>query len=1344
MKKRILALVLSVAMVLSFVPFSAFADGEDYSAGAGASYLLDMSKVETLDSDVQTTTDTEKLTATEIDGEKFIVYSEPQPIDKETGLKGKGNFVSTIDATKITYGTAGIPDSITLNESANDQYIALRIKIDDYRPAYYNDTNARVSIIGVKNDGTTVDLTGEKTTHSLRWLDLEDGSMIYYHPESGYQNGSGTWGIDFTGDMDGWLLLPFKSSAATIFTIDDFKANFKGIKLSFSNRDTELSSTGSILHKATSWDNIDFYLGDVLLVNDAAAFAAAKSVKYNSINKYAPHVEDTAYYASRIGGVRGYYYGHVGDIAAHNLANPDSFGKHGNYSIAHLVNLPNGDRAIEIKLNPDKGTTGKVVLSTIDAYENKEATNNKAIAPLGVPDSIPLNDTDYFAFRIATTGGSETDTVAFSLNPGVRRAYDSKPGYTVTWALSAGEYTYIDANTGAVKTLTAATNSISHTGNLDGYILIPFSAYTGGNGKADYPATMNADVIRRLWGGGNNFSRQGLQYNLISGFENGRCIYFGDLFFVSDPAAFETYHTNCAKVGHNYVQTAKTDATCTEAGSVTYVCQRTDCEEKTKVVEIPALDHDWFVAAGQEPTCTTDGYEESACSRECGVEPKVETIPATGKHTEAETATPAGDDANHNYLCTVCDKILRTESCTYVEDEAQKVEPQIGVAGKKVFVCSVCGDEKEEEIPALEAPKCEHTEYTIINATDAKCGEAGYSGDKKCDACGEVFEMGGPTAALEHDQDTVIKGKDATCTEAGLTDGAKCSKCGLIQVEQKEIPAAGHDQKTVIKGKDATCTEAGLTDGAKCSKCGLIQVEQKEIPATGHTKFGEDGWVGVKEVCGNECGTVLYDLEALLKTGEATLEYNVSVDKAIVIDYETTLNLNGKTMALSGLDTSGDGIFWVKKGGVLTINGEGELNSAGNNSGYKMALWADGGKIIINGGTYTNDFDTTDPQYDLIYVKNGGEITINGGEFICATPKWTLNSHNDAKGTFFINGGQYYEYDPSNIDTDEGFTSWVAPSVYDVVKDGSYYTLTAHTCKYEAKETVAPTATESGYTFYECKCGVGYKADYTMPLDSEVKNVEAEQITETMDLKVTWDAIDGADMYLVYVYDAEGTQVRGATVTNGNNTARINGFKVGTYTVKVRARVGGKYTAKYDGVEVTFGSILPDAPKATVVATTKNSITVEWDAVEGAEAYFVEIVGGDQRFAPCTTDTTITWNGLKANTEYKVSICVRLGATVYVGYGEQVTAKTKDYEDITITAEKTAEGILVAWDVDNADMQWVKRVDAEGNVTQIAVTAETSIIAKDVEGANTFYVISRVTDEYGIYRYVTSEVAVAQ
>ena len=263
-------------------------------------------------------------------------------------------------------------------------------------------------------------------------------------------------------------------------------------------------------------------------------------------------------------------------------------------------------------------------------------------------------------------------------------------------------------------------------------------------------------------------------------------------------------------------------------------------------------------------------------------------------------------------------------------------------------------------------------------------------------------------------------------------------------------------------------------------------------------------------------------------------------------------------------------------------------------------------------------------------------------------------------------------------------------------------------------------------------------------IKNEIKDVKAEQITETMDLKVTWDAIDGADMYLVYVYDAEGTQVRGATVTNGNNTVRIDGFKVGTYTVKVRARVGGKYTAKYDGVEVTFGSILPEAPKATVVATTKNSITVKWDEVKGAEAYFVEIVGGDQRFAPCTTDTTITWNGLKANTEYKVSICVRLGATVYVGYGEQVTAKTKDYEDITITAEKTAEGILVAWDVDNADMQWVKRVDAEGNVTQIAVTAETSIIAKDVEGANTFYVISRVTDEYGIYRYVTSEVAVAQ
>ena len=57
----------------------------------------------------------------------------------------------------------------------------------------------------------------------------------------------------------------------------------------------------------------------------------------------------------------------------------------------------------------------------------------------------------------------------------------------------------------------------------------------------------------------------------------------------------------------------------------------------------------------------------------------------------------------------------------------------------------------------------------------------------------------------------------------------------------------------------------------------------------------------------------------------------------------------------------------------------------------------------------------------MIYCK-AGELVINGGTFKCNTPKWTLNCYdsNYANGTAMItvNGGDFYGYDPSVVDTE--------------------------------------------------------------------------------------------------------------------------------------------------------------------------------------------------------------------------------------------------------------------------------------------------------------------------------------
>lgn len=133
----------------------------------------------------------------------------------------------------------------------------------------------------------------------------------------------------------------------------------------------------------------------------------------------------------------------------------------------------------------------------------------------------------------------------------------------------------------------------------------------------------------------------------------------------------------------------------------------------------------------------------------------------------------------------------------------------------------------------------------------------------------------------------------------------------------------------------------------------------------------------------------------------------IDVAKDLVVDLTATLKNT------TANDDESNGVFQVVSGATLTLNGDGTVDAL-TNSNYHMAIWANGGDVVINGGTYTNVGAQGD-QNDLIYAKNGGKITINGGSFKCATPAWTINNNNAhaRPGTIVIKGGEFFEFDPS-------------------------------------------------------------------------------------------------------------------------------------------------------------------------------------------------------------------------------------------------------------------------------------------------------------------------------------------
>ena len=175
------------------------------------------------------------------------------------------------------------------------------------------------------------------------------------------------------------------------------------------------------------------------------------------------------------------------------------------------------------------------------------------------------------------------------------------------------------------------------------------------------------------------------------------------------------------------------------------------------------------------------------------------------------------------------------------------------------------------------------------------------------------------------------------------------------------------------------------------------------------------------------------------------LTEDVVFETAEVVDCAKTVVLNGCTISLPE-DTVGDGVYCVKEGGYLTIEGEGVINGVGKND-YNMAVWANGGHVVINGGTFTNKGATAniDPShFDLIYAKNGGVVEINGGYFECETPRWTLNNNNTNPGKIIVKGGSFVGFNPAAAQTDDNgltFVNYVADG-YTVTCRDNIYTVT--------------------------------------------------------------------------------------------------------------------------------------------------------------------------------------------------------------------------------------------------------------------------------------------------------------
>ena len=273
-------------------------------------------------------------------------------------------------------------------------------------------------------------------------------------------------------------------------------------------------------------------------------------------------------------------------------------------------------------------------------------------------------------------------------------------------------------------------------------------------------------------------------------YRNPTCTEAGKITYKCNRCGY-TYTETPAALGHTLVYQPAVEPTCTETGLTEgYTCSVCNAKVVTQI-QIPALGHSWVEwEIITEPTCTKDGELVRYCSRDASHK-LYEPITAPGhQFAETVTAPTCTEQGYTTYACTVCDY-------SYTDNYTE---------------------------PLGHSPQS-------IPAVAASCTKGGLSEGSKCSVCKAILIPQVIIPALGHDYGDWSVTTSPTCTQKGV-ETRVCSRDDSHK-ETRDIEALGHTPQT-LKAVAPTCTETGLSEGSQCSVCKEILSAQQVVDALGH------------------------------------------------------------------------------------------------------------------------------------------------------------------------------------------------------------------------------------------------------------------------------------------------------------------------------------------------------------------------------------------------------------------------------------------------------------------------------------------------------------------------------
>ena len=759
-------------------------------------------------------------------------------------------------------------------------------------------------------------------------------------------------------------------------------------------------------------------------------------------------------------------------------------------------------------------------------------------------------------------------------------------------------------------------------------------------------------------------------------------------------------------------------ATCVSEGVETKTCKNGCGEKTTRQIAIDTEAHVMGEWVTTEQTCVADGKKVRSCTLGCGAT-ETEVIKADNKSHKLPDEWTVTKEVN----CVEDGEKIKAclnEGCTYVAKESIPADGKSHNLGEwEVTIPAKCtvkgevtqycqnGDCTHKVTASLKPDGKNHDpaeEFTVVPATCVSAGEK-YKKCQNPDCTAKLESEELPLDPESHVNTEVINAKEATCLEAGYTGDTFCKDCEKTIVSGVVVDAKGHTASEWIVDKEATFEEEGAQH-KECTVCkeelqkAVIEKRSLDTPVVKIENAGNGikvTWSQDEDATGYTVYRSTYNAKTKkwskwVNRGTADATKSSWVDKKVEhgVTYKFTVRaINDKYK--SAYKETGALLYVVAPKVTCSITSTGilvnwnKIDNADSYDVYRSVLvdgawvkWAKIGTTKAEKNTFLDDKVESGVNYKYTVRAVDGKVKsgyVSSASIIyLSQPVLKIsNSANGVTGNWGkIEGATGYtiyrsEYNPSikkwtkwlNL----GTTKATAKSFTDkTVKSGYKYKYTIRAINGELKST------------YVDSNQLIFLAQPTLKIANTAAGIQGK-----------WDKVDGATGYILYRSELkeDGSWTKWITLGTAKATAKSftdKTVKSGvTYKYTIRAKNGNYKSSYVDSNSSIFLSI-----PTVKIANSETGVKVSWGKIDGATNYLVyrsEYNSKTKKWSKWKTLETVDITSFVdetavSNVKYKYTVRALNGEfrSYFTASAELLYLKAP-----TVTAEKTDEGIKVSW-----------------------------------------------------------------